>query len=1090
MRHNATVTISEERRLVTVLFVDLVGFTTRAEQTDPEEVREVQRSYFSAVAAEVERYGGTVEKYIGDAVMAIYGAPKAHDDDAARALHAALAIRAAVAETGHDLEIRIGVNTGEVVGGAGSGPQEHEYTVTGDAVNVAARLQQAAEPGEIYVGSSTRRLAAEAFEFATLPLMELKGKAEPFEVWRLVGEAAEPTLARGGEAPLVGRTRELRLLLGALEEAAEGHGLLVGLSGEAGIGKSRLALEVRARAEADGFTTAWAAAPSYSTSFPYHLLGQLAIGIGVAEVSDGPDPGPDPDADPLWAAALADLAGAATEAQRVLLRDVTPARRQRLLVQAIGARITARAEERPQLLILDDLHWADASSLAVLDELVALVPDHPIAVLALYRPGWENPWAGRGYYQQVNLAALRDTDAEEMVRALSPTSPLSDSQTAALLTRSGGNPFFLEELLRSGAAGNGAAAGLPETVHELLLARIDALGPEVRAVLQTAAVAGISFSERLLHAVEPGADLEAALGALQRADLVVAAGGSGEDRSFAMRHPLVHEVAYRSLLIARRRELHRRIGAWLEEHVGDDALAEIAAHYRDGDELDRARELLPRAAERAARLNAQLEAVHAYVQAADLLTDDPARRALMLERASAHSFLAARLPGALELATEARDLYERAGDRLHALNCRRLLGRYSWLDGRGEDAVREIDAAVEGLEALDPSPELALAYSYQSQLAFLAPDYELGQQIARKAIGVAEAVGSVEALAHALNNLGMCRAGLGDPGGIDDVRRSLAIALEHNLVDDASRAYTNLSGQGAAIGFFPYAESEALYAEMLDFDLRAAPGGSYEQWHRAGQAELWISMGRWDDAERQLREMTTQLRSANRYIRLDVATFLGLLLAYRGRHEEAATLVRPYAEVAVQIGDLQAYGPVFVALAHASRGSGEAAAATAEIERGIQVRGATSEQNMSSWCLFEWTDVAGWLTRTGGGEVSAAAVTALAALRRMSDSLEADVARGGTESELRVRRALYRSASHQLRLLAGGPVDGEWADALRSAASDLRREHRIFDAARVELWLAEASGDDHGARSTALATFEQLRAGPYVERARQVAPAG
>ena len=159
MRHNATVTISEERRLVTVLFVDLVGFTTRAEQTDPEEVREVQRSYFSAVAAEVERYGGTVEKYIGDAVMAIYGAPKAHDDDAARALHAALAIRAAVAETGHDLEIRIGVNTGEVVGGAGSGPQEHEYTVTGDAVNVAARLQQAAEPGEIYVGSTTRRLA-------------------------------------------------------------------------------------------------------------------------------------------------------------------------------------------------------------------------------------------------------------------------------------------------------------------------------------------------------------------------------------------------------------------------------------------------------------------------------------------------------------------------------------------------------------------------------------------------------------------------------------------------------------------------------------------------------------------------------------------------------------------------------------------------------------------------------------------------------------------------------------------------------------------------------------------------------------------
>ncbi len=820
--HNAPVTISEERRLVTVLFADLVGFTTRAESTDPEEVREVQRAYFGAVAGEIERYGGTVEKYIGDAVMAIYGAPKAHDDDAARALHAALAIRTAVAETGHELEVRIGVNTGEVVGGAGSGPQRHEYTVTGDAVNVAARLQQAAEPGEIYVGATTRRLAAEAFEFAALPLMELKGKAEPIEVWRLVGEAAEPQLARGGEAPLVGRSRELRLLEGVLEEAAERHGLLVGLAGEAGIGKSRLALEIRARAEADGFQTAWAGAPSYTSSFPYHLVGELAeqLQVGAEDGHAGMDP--------LWAAALADLTGDADDAQIELLRDATPARRQRLLVQALGELLTTRAAERPQLVVLDDLHWADASSLAVLDQLLALVPDHAIAVLALYRPGWENPWAGRGYYQQVNLAALREADAHELVRALSPTAPMSETQTAELLHRSGGNPFFLEELLRRGAAGqHGGVAGLPETVHELLLARIDALGPEARGVLQTAAVAGVDFSERLLHAIEPEVDVEGALETLRRADLVTASGGSAEDRTFAMRHPLVHEVAYRSLLVARRRELHRRIGAWLEEHVGDEALAAIAAHYRDGDELERARELLPRAAERAARLNAQHEAVDAYVQAADLFADDPARRALMLERASAHTFLAARIARALELVKEAIALYEEAGDRLRALNGRRLLGRYSWLDGRREDAEREIGAAVEGLEQLPPGPELALAYSYQSQLAFLQPDFTRGAQLADRAIEVAEQVGSVEALAHALNNRGMCRAGLGDPAGLEDVQRSLQIALEHNLVDDASRAYTNLSGQGVAIGFFTAEKQEALYDEMMEFDQRVAPGGNY-----------------------------------------------------------------------------------------------------------------------------------------------------------------------------------------------------------------------------------------------------------------------
>ncbi len=1071
--HNApvNVTISEERRLVTVLFVDLVGFTTRAESADPEEVREIQRAYFAAVSAEIERYGGTVEKYIGDAVMAIYGAPRAHDDDAARALHAALAIRDAVKEAGHELEVRIGVNTGEVVGGAGSGPQQHEYTVTGDAVNVAARLQQAAEPDEVYVGSTTRRLAAESFEFAALPLMELKGKAEPLEVWRLVGEAAEPALARGGEAPLVGRNRELRLLLGALEEAADGHGLLVGLAGEAGIGKSRLALEVRARAEADGFETAWAGAPSYASSFPYHLVGALAEQLDAAGVGD------DSEMDPLWAAALADLIGDATDAQIDLLRDATPARRQRLLVQALGELLTTRAAVRPQLVVLDDLHWADASSVAVLDQLLALVPEQAIAVLALYRPGWENPWAGRGYYQQVNLAALRERDAQELVRALSPTAPISDTQTAELLHRSGGNPFFLEELLRSGAAGrNGSASGLPETVHELLLARIDALGPEARGVLQTAAVGGVSFSERLLHAIDPDADVEAALETLQRADLVIASGGSAEDRTFAMRHPLVHEVAYRSLLVTRRRELHRRIGAWLEENVGDEALAAIAAHYRDGNELERARELLPRAAERAARLNAQHEAVDAYVQAADLFADDPARRALMLERASAHTFLAAHIARALELVKEAIALYEKAGDRLRALNGRRLLGRYSWLDGRREDAEREIGAAVDGLEQLSPGPELALAYSYQSQLAFLMPDFTRGARLADRAIEIAEQVGSVEAMAHALNNRGMCRAGLGDPAGLEDVRRSLEIALEHNLVDDASRAYTNLSGQGAAIGYFTPDEHEALYHEMMEFDQRTAPGGNYEQWHRAGRAELWLALGRWDDAERGLREMVSY-SGANRYVLLDVASFLGLLLAHRGQYEEAASLVRPHVEVAISIGDLQAYGPVFVALAHASRGAGDPDGAVESMRRAIEMRGDMHEQNMSTWCLFEWTGVADWLARSGDDRGAVSALDAMAA------QLEADVARGGTEPELNVRRALYRAAATQLRVIAGdAPADAH--AVLRSAAADLRTQHRIFEAARIELWMAE--GGDVDARASALATFEELRAGPYAERARGV----
>src|SRR5262245_15254463 len=185
MRENARVTISEERRLVTVLFVDMVGFTSRTESSDPEDVREIQRAYFETVAAEIERYAGTIEKYIGDAVMAIFGAPRAHDDDPERALRAALGIRDACQQGKLGIEIRIGVNTGEVVGGGAPGAHSAEYTVTGDAVNVAARLQQAAEPGEIVVGAATRRLTAETFDFSELSPKELRGKAAPVEAWRL-----------------------------------------------------------------------------------------------------------------------------------------------------------------------------------------------------------------------------------------------------------------------------------------------------------------------------------------------------------------------------------------------------------------------------------------------------------------------------------------------------------------------------------------------------------------------------------------------------------------------------------------------------------------------------------------------------------------------------------------------------------------------------------------------------------------------------------------------------------------------------------------------------------------------------------------
>ena len=449
---------------------------------------------------------------------------------------------------------------------------------------------------------------------------------------------------------------------------------------------------------------------------------------------------------------LAELAGEADAADRSLLADLTPEARMRQVVQALSAVLGARARERPQLVVLDDLHWADPASLEVLEELLALVSDLPVVVLALYRPGWTNPWSARSSYQQVNLDRLRETDARQLVDALARGQAVDEDRTVELLHRSGGNPFFLEELVREGTAID-RGRRLPETVHELLQARIDALPPEARTTLQVAAVIGTEFGTRMLAAVGPVGDLDAALTALVRDDLIVPRGGDAEDRQYAMRHPLVHEVAYRSLLIARRKVLHGRIGEWLEAHDGEEALAAIASHYRDGDDLDRARRFLPLAAERAVRLNAPREARDAYLAAAELFTD-PAERASMLKAAAQLSFLMGEISRAVELSSEVVRLYEAAGDRRYALDARRLRGRYYWMDGQGRRAEEEIVAAIEGLEQLPPSPELALAYSYHAQVRMLMPDFATGIAQARRAIEVADQVDSVEAKVHALNNLG------------------------------------------------------------------------------------------------------------------------------------------------------------------------------------------------------------------------------------------------------------------------------------------------------------------------------------------------
>ena len=642
------VTITDERRLVTVLFADLVGFTGRAENSDPEAVRELQRAYF----AEVTRRGRAIRRNAREVHRR-----RGHGDlRSARRLTTTTPSAPCAApwrsgrrssELDGALEVRIGVNTGEVVGGT-AGPQEGDYTVSGDAVNVAARLQQTAAPGEILVGGMTRRLSSDAFAFAPLDEMALKGRTEPIEAWRLERELPERPRMHGGEARLVGRQRELASLESALEEAREGRGLMVALVGEPGIGKSRLAIEMRQRAEAAGFTTAWTSSRSYALAFPYHLVSQLASqlldrapGQSTADALRSAEVTADADAMGRWAAVLDEVLGETAEGDP-RLADLSPSGRQRTLVHAIGGLLKAKSQREPMLVVLDDLHWADSASLAVVEELLDIVPGLPVVLMATYRSTWSHGWEGRSAYEQLNLRALRPDDAREMAEELAAGRSVPAELTERVLERSAGNPLFLEELLHGERGGiDGQPHRLPATIHEMLLARLDGLQPETRRTLQLASVVGMEFPERTVVALsESDPDQsDAALRDLQRSELVTA--GSRE-HTLVFRHPLIHEVAYGSLLLSTRRALHGRIGAWIEEQGSEEQIAELARHYRDSDDPAKAGPYLRLAGERASALNANREAFGWFIDAAEALADDPLQRAEMIEAAAQQTLPARR----------------------------------------------------------------------------------------------------------------------------------------------------------------------------------------------------------------------------------------------------------------------------------------------------------------------------------------------------------------------------------------------------------------------------------------------------------------
>jgi class 3 adenylate cyclase len=815
----------EERKVVSVLFCDLVGFTAASEAVDPEDVRARLRPYHARLREEIERFGGTVEKFVGDAVMAVFGAPVAHEDDAERAVRAGLRILEAIEELNErdptlSLQVRVGINTGEAVVALGARPEEGEGIVTGDVVNTASRLQAVAPVNGIACSEYTYHATERVFDWGELAAVQVKGKAEPLTLFRPLAPRARfgSDVTRTHTTPLVGRELEKPLLIGTFERAAQQRSCqLVTVVGEPGVGKSRLCMELFHYLDQLPGLQRWRQGRClpYGEGITFWALGEIVKAeAGILE-SDSAE----------LAAAKLEAAVAPDEPERQwLLQRLAPlvgveaasaAERQELFT-AWRRYFEGLAAARPSVLVFEDLHWADEALLSFVEHVAEWSQGVPLLVLCaarpeLYerRPGWG---AGLRNATTINLSPLSNEETSELVSHLSSSTLLSSEVERAIVERVGGNPLYAEEFVRLLAERALAAEEtLPDSVQALIAARLDTLSSERKSLLQDAAVVGKVFWAGAL--VEMGdrdrAEVELELHELARKELVQPARASSMEgeSEYSFWHLLVRDVAYAQIPRAERARRHRAAASWIERKAGErvEDMAEVLAyHYLQALELTAAvgdpkqaeeltgpaRRFLMLAGERALGLDTT-QAEARIARALELTpADDPERPKLLIRWADAASQAGHRREADEALEQALASLRTR-GETVAVAEALRLSSRIASRVGR----VKPVELAAEAVELLEQGPpgaELVAAYGQLANAQCLVGHYVETIATADQARALAEQLDLPEP-ARALGYRGYARAYLGDADGLAEMERALASLLEQGAGRDASVLQNNLA---------------------------------------------------------------------------------------------------------------------------------------------------------------------------------------------------------------------------------------------------------------------------------------------------------
>jgi class 3 adenylate cyclase/tetratricopeptide (TPR) repeat protein len=908
----------EERKVVTVLFADLVGFTSRAEHMDPEEVRSLLRPYHAHLRDELERYGGTVEKFIGDAVMAVFGAPVAHEDDAERAVRAALAIRDWILDEQAELQLRIGVNTGQVLVSLGARPEEGEGMVAGDVVNTAARLQSNAPVDGILVGETTWRATREVIDYRKAEPVQAKGKAEPVEAWETVEARSRVGVDISGRVrtPLVGRRRELDALLHAFEGARSARSVqLVTLVGEPGIGKSRLVYELFQTIEADPELVYWRQGRSlpYGEGISFWALGEMVkahAGILETDVEAAAERKlqeavervvPDDVVD--WTAAhIRPLAGIDDAGTRSESQDEAFA--------AWRGFLEGIADERLLVLVFEDLHWADEGLLDFVDHLVDWATRVPLLVVATARPelltrrpGWGG---GKTNALTLSLAPLSGTETAELVHALLERAAIPADVQARLLERAGGNPLYAEEFVRL-LDEQAEGTALPETVQGLIAARLDSLVREEKDLLQDAAVLGRVFWAGGLGGDR--AETEVALHRLERREFVQRERRStvAGETEYAFRHALVREVAYEQIPRAQRGEKHRRVAEWLETLGRPDDLAELLAyHYLavfeysepDADVASRAARALGEAGDRALALNAYAVAAGFYRRAVELAPEE-ARGRLLFGLGSALAALVD--PEATKHLIEASEALVAAGDPEAGAEAETALAQLAFDNGDPRRVTEHIGRALELVKGRPPSRAHALALSQAARFQALGGSRSEAIEAARDAERMAEELGLDAIRASALTTIGTGR-GVFDAAAEADLRRAIELAEAANAPMVLGRALNNLGWLYSQVDLQRTCE---LARRQLETSRRY---GHLRQawWDRAQLTGVAYEVGSWDEALELAEALIAEIDAgtpnySEPYVRLARAA----IKIGRGDDSEVASDLQKTVELAQQATDPQ-----------------------------------------------------------------------------------------------------------------------------------------------------------------------------------------